>query len=111
MMIPQRRISPRPVSHIHTILSGYLADVVRFLILARTSEGADKHTATDKALPSKPHDELPEGHASEMDKIAGKTQKIVGKALNNTDMKDKGELRATAGKEAVKGNAATAPGA
>ncbi|THH27454.1 hypothetical protein EUX98_g6730 [Antrodiella citrinella] len=49
--------------------------------------------------------DLPEGHASVMDKVIGKTQKVAGKALKKPDMHEKGELREAGGKEAALGNA------
>ncbi|KAF9078302.1 hypothetical protein BDP27DRAFT_1309371 [Rhodocollybia butyracea] len=49
--------------------------------------------------------DLPEGKASMMDKIVGKTQKVVGKATNKPQMHEKGELRETGGKAAAQGEA------
>ncbi|KAJ4481174.1 hypothetical protein J3R30DRAFT_3287781 [Lentinula aciculospora] len=50
--------------------------------------------------------DLPEGKASVMDKVVGKTQKIIGKAAHNPDMHEKGELRETGGKAAARGEPA-----
>ncbi|THH21764.1 hypothetical protein EUX98_g8285 [Antrodiella citrinella] len=49
--------------------------------------------------------DLPEGHASVMDKVIGKTQKVAGKVLRKPEMHEKGELREAGGKEAALGNA------
>ncbi|EJD43646.1 hypothetical protein AURDEDRAFT_32072, partial [Auricularia subglabra TFB-10046 SS5] len=48
---------------------------------------------------------LPEGKATAMDKVVGKTQKVVGKMTKNWDMHEKGELRETGGKMAAAGEA------
>ncbi|KAH8093078.1 hypothetical protein BXZ70DRAFT_1010564 [Cristinia sonorae] len=52
--------------------------------------------------------DLPEGHASVMDKMVGKTQKVAGKVMKNPAMHEKGELRETGGKQAVTGDARAA---
>jgi len=49
--------------------------------------------------------DLPEGHASLMDKMIGKTQKVAGKAMKKPEMHEKGELREAGGKQAALGNA------
>ncbi|KAF9502077.1 hypothetical protein BDN71DRAFT_1437513 [Pleurotus eryngii] len=41
------------------------------------------------------------GHAGVGDKVIGKTQQMVGKMTNNADLREKGELRGTSGKEGV----------
>ncbi|CCL99813.1 uncharacterized protein FIBRA_01837 [Fibroporia radiculosa] len=51
------------------------------------------------------HDDLPEGKAKLTDKIIGKAQKVAGKATNNQDLHEKGELREAGGKAAVQGEA------
>lgn len=48
---------------------------------------------------------LPEGKATVTDKLIGKTQKVTGKITHNPDMHEKGELRESGGKGAVKGEA------
>ncbi|KAF7795733.1 hypothetical protein EIP86_006899 [Pleurotus ostreatoroseus] len=50
-------------------------------------------------------EDLPEGHAKFTDKLAGKTQKVLGKITKNLDMHQKGELREAGGKEAAAGRA------
>ncbi|THG95966.1 hypothetical protein EW026_g5770 [Hermanssonia centrifuga] len=50
-------------------------------------------------------DDLPEGHAKLMDKVAGKTQKVAGKLMHKPEMHEKGELREAGGKEAAAGRA------
>ncbi|KAJ3830459.1 hypothetical protein F5880DRAFT_1468339 [Lentinula raphanica] len=49
--------------------------------------------------------DLPEGKASMMDKVVGKTQKVIGKATHKPEMHEKGELRESGGKAAVLGEA------
>ncbi|KAH7103699.1 hypothetical protein BKA62DRAFT_696202 [Auriculariales sp. MPI-PUGE-AT-0066] len=41
---------------------------------------------------------LPEGRSTMMDKLAGKTQKVVGKMTNNSEMHERGDLREAGGK-------------
>ncbi|KAF4586133.1 hypothetical protein EYR38_010407 [Pleurotus pulmonarius] len=41
------------------------------------------------------------GHAGMGDKVIGKTQQMMGKMTNNADLREKGELRETGGKEGV----------
>ncbi|KAE9388489.1 hypothetical protein BT96DRAFT_927061 [Gymnopus androsaceus JB14] len=43
-------------------------------------------------------EESKSGKASMMDKVVGKTQKVIGKATHKPEMQEKGEVRATAGK-------------
>ncbi|TFK37589.1 hypothetical protein BDQ12DRAFT_146541 [Crucibulum laeve] len=50
-------------------------------------------------------DEHPERKAGFGDKLIGKTQKVIGKMSHKPEMQEKGELRATAGKEAVQNDA------
>ncbi|KAF9006983.1 hypothetical protein BDQ17DRAFT_1423074 [Cyathus striatus] len=50
-------------------------------------------------------DDLPEGKAKLDDKIIGKTQKVLGKVSKKPEMLEKGELRETGGKAAVRGEA------
>ncbi|KAL0952796.1 hypothetical protein HGRIS_007021 [Hohenbuehelia grisea] len=51
------------------------------------------------------HSDLPEGKATFGDKIVGKTQKVMGKAMNKPEMHEKGELRESGGKAAALGQA------
>ncbi|PIL26192.1 hypothetical protein GSI_11947 [Ganoderma sinense ZZ0214-1] len=48
-------------------------------------------------------EDLPETHASTADKLVGKTQKVVGKMTKNSEMHERGELRESGGKAAVRG--------
>ncbi|KAF8918366.1 hypothetical protein CPB85DRAFT_79483 [Mucidula mucida] len=48
-------------------------------------------------------DDLPEGKASAMDKMIGKTEKVVGKMTKKPEMHERGELRETGGKAAATG--------
>ncbi|KAF9018665.1 hypothetical protein BDZ89DRAFT_1139860 [Hymenopellis radicata] len=49
--------------------------------------------------------DLPEGHATAMDKMIGKTEKVVGKMAKKPEMQERGELREAGGKAAATGQA------
>ncbi|KZV70558.1 hypothetical protein PENSPDRAFT_579233 [Peniophora sp. CONT] len=49
--------------------------------------------------------DLPQGKASAMDKVIGKTEKVMGKVLKKPAMHEKGELREAGGKEAARSDA------
>ncbi|KAF5392032.1 hypothetical protein D9757_003217 [Collybiopsis confluens] len=49
--------------------------------------------------------DLPEGKAGMMDKVVGKTQKVMGKAMHKPELHEKGELRESGGKAAAAGGA------
>ncbi|KAI0321318.1 hypothetical protein OF83DRAFT_1051434 [Amylostereum chailletii] len=48
---------------------------------------------------------LPMGKATFMDKMVGKTEKVIGKVVRNPNMHETGELRETGGKTAARGDA------
>ncbi|KAI0255584.1 hypothetical protein BJV78DRAFT_1099693, partial [Lactifluus subvellereus] len=50
-------------------------------------------------------DDLPMGKASFLDKVIGKAEKVIGKATQNADRHEAGELREAGGKKAVIGEA------
>jgi len=62
-----------------------------------SSTGRDQSTGT-----TRDSDHF-EGKASTMDKIVGKTQKVIGTISDNKHLQEKGQLRATGGKDAVAG--------
>ncbi|VDB99493.1 unnamed protein product [Peniophora sp. CBMAI 1063] len=49
--------------------------------------------------------DLPQGKASAMDKVIGKTEKVMGKVLKKPQMHEAGELREAGGKAAARGDA------
>ncbi|KAI0270574.1 hypothetical protein BC834DRAFT_862026 [Gloeopeniophorella convolvens] len=53
-------------------------------------------------------DNLPVGKANFLDKVIGKTEKVIGKVTKNADMHETGELRETGGKKAAIGEARAA---
>jgi len=50
-------------------------------------------------------DDLPLGKADLLDKVIGKTEKVIGKVTGNADRHEAGELREAGGKKAVTGEA------
>ncbi|KAF8890716.1 hypothetical protein BD779DRAFT_1516622 [Infundibulicybe gibba] len=80
----------------------------------RSAEGTTAFT-DDRPMNVKPaptggvaingQDDLPEGKASMTDKLVGKTQKVIGKLSHKPEMHEKGELRESGGKAAVRGQA------
>ncbi|KIY67389.1 hypothetical protein CYLTODRAFT_353334, partial [Cylindrobasidium torrendii FP15055 ss-10] len=49
--------------------------------------------------------DVPEGKATALDKLAGKTEKVIGKLTGNAEKHERGELREAGGKAAVTGEA------
>eukprot|EP00914_Ancora_sagittata_P022598 GHVO01044861.1.p1 GENE.GHVO01044861.1~~GHVO01044861.1.p1 ORF type:complete len:177 (-),score=16.02 GHVO01044861.1:47-577(-) len=80
-----------------------------------SSQGRNAFTETQRPMDVQPtaaggvavggNSDLPEGKASMMDKLVGKTQKVIGKATHKPEMHEKGELRETGGKAAAQGEA------
>ncbi|KAI0030451.1 hypothetical protein K488DRAFT_54231 [Vararia minispora EC-137] len=52
--------------------------------------------------------DLPMGQANTLDKVIGKTEKVLGKVLKKESMHEKGELREAGGKQAAAGQARAA---
>jgi len=52
--------------------------------------------------------DMPMGKASFMDKVIGKSEKVIGKVTKNPDMHETGELRETGGAAAARGDARSA---
>ncbi|KAH9980579.1 hypothetical protein BJV74DRAFT_856270 [Russula compacta] len=50
-------------------------------------------------------DDLPIGKANLLDKVIGKAEKVIGKATQNADVHEAGELREAGGKKAATGEA------
>ncbi|KAJ3808521.1 hypothetical protein F5876DRAFT_67216 [Lentinula aff. lateritia] len=65
----------------------------------------DVHPTSAGGVAVDGNSDLPEGKATVMDKVVGKTQKIIGKATHKPEMHEKGELRETGGKAAARGEA------
>ncbi|KAI0060175.1 hypothetical protein BV25DRAFT_1787906, partial [Artomyces pyxidatus] len=64
-----------------------------------------KPTAAAGGVARGGQEDLPMGKANVMDKVIGKTEKVVGKLTKNADMHESGELREAGGKKAAAGEA------